>query len=92
MVLSVALALLLYVLAMLTSSYRNIYEPYIIVILTLALVLLLAFPYLMHVHRKRGRPALIPNRLWRKASFTASCLAVFFCWASLNGIEYFTTL
>lgn len=91
-VLSVALAVLLYVLAMLTSTYRNIYEPSNIALLTGALLLIMAFPIWMHLQVKRGKPALIPNRLWRNAAFTASCLAVFFCWASLNGIEYFTTL
>ncbi|KAH6655905.1 efflux pump protein [Truncatella angustata] len=90
--LSVALALLLYVLAMLTSSYRNIYESSNICLLTLALLMLSTFPFWMYIQNKRGRPALIPNRLWREAAFTGSCLAVFFCWASLNGIEYFTTL
>lgn len=91
-ILSVALALLLYVLAMVTSSYRNIYEPSNICLLTVAVVMITAFPFWMYLQDKNDKPALIPNRLWRKAAFTASCLAVFFCWASLNGIEYFTTL
>ncbi|ORY61572.1 major facilitator superfamily domain-containing protein [Pseudomassariella vexata] len=91
-ILSVALGLLLYVLALVTSSYRNIGKPVSIVLLTVSTIMLVAFPCWMRYQVKRSRPALIPNRLWRKASFTAACLSVFFCWASLNGIEYFTTL
>ncbi|KAH9905432.1 major facilitator superfamily domain-containing protein [Xylariomycetidae sp. FL2044] len=91
-VLSVALGLLLYMLAMVTSDYRNIRQGSNIAILVVSLILLAVFPAWMSVQTRNGRPALIPNRLWRKASFTAACLSVFFCWASLNGIEYFTTL
>ncbi|KAH8671437.1 major facilitator superfamily-domain-containing protein [Xylariales sp. PMI_506] len=90
--LSVALGLLLYVLAMLTSDYRYIFSPSIIAVLVFSLFMLVTFPFWMHYQVKNGRPALIPNKLWRRSSFTSSCLAVFFCWASLNGIEYFTTL
>lgn len=91
-VLSIALALLMFVLAMVTSNHRNLERPANIVLLVLSIVLLLAFPFWMSHQVKRGRPALIPNKLWRKAEFTAACLSVFFCWASLNSIEYFTTL
>ncbi|KAI1504841.1 major facilitator superfamily domain-containing protein [Biscogniauxia marginata] len=91
-ILSAALGMLLYFLAMVTSNYRNISETSSIVLFTVSIVLLAAFPVWMRIQVKNQRPALIPNRLWRKASFTAACLGVFFCWASLNGIEYFTTL
>ncbi|KAK7729654.1 hypothetical protein SLS53_009225 [Cytospora paraplurivora] len=75
-----------------TSDYRKIREPPIVALLIIALALLIAFPIWMHFQVERKRPALIPNRLWRQPAFTAACLGVFFCWASLNGIEYFTTL
>lgn len=67
-------------------------KPSTIALLIVALLLLIAFPAWMHYQVRRRRPALIPNRLWRQPAFTAACLGVFFCWASLNGIEYFTTL
>ncbi|KAK6841449.1 hypothetical protein PG987_002309 [Apiospora arundinis] len=92
LILSVALALLMYVLAMITSDWRNIRKPAQIVLLVVSILLLTAFPLWMHRQVQIGKPALIPNRLWRKASFTSACLCVFFCWSSLNGIEYFTTL
>ncbi|PQK12735.1 hypothetical protein BB8028_0003g13500 [Beauveria bassiana] len=91
-IMSVALGLLLYVLATLTTSYKTIRQPQSIALLVVSLILLAAFPVWMDYQTKHGRPALIPNSLWRKASFTSICVSVFFCWASLNGIEYFTTL
>ncbi|RDL38338.1 Uncharacterized protein BP5553_02678 [Venustampulla echinocandica] len=91
-ILSVALGVLLYVLAVTTSSYRNIGDTQNIVLLIVSGVLLGAFPCWMHYQCKKSRPALIPNRLWGNASFTSICISVFLCWGSLNGIQYFTTL
>ncbi|KAM0202481.1 hypothetical protein ACHAQI_010925 [Fusarium lateritium] len=89
---STALGMLLYVLAMISSSYKRLDDPANIALLTIAIVLLAAFPFWMDYQVKHGKPALIPNSLWKNRSFTSVCIAVFLCWASLNGIEYFTTL
>lgn len=91
-ILSAALGLLMYVLALTTTSYRSIGGAQGASLLAVSLALLAAFPCWMHRQTQRGRPALIPNKLWRNASFTSVCASVFFCWAALNGIEYFTTL
>ena len=91
-ILSVALGMLLYVLAMTSSSYKKLSDPVNIAILTISVVLLAVFPWWMDYQVKRERPALIPNKLWSNSAFTAVCVAVFLAWASLNGIEYFTTL
>lgn len=91
-ILSVALGLLLFVLATITTSYQSISDAQNIALLVVSLVLLAAFPFWMNYQTRNKRPALIPNSLWNKASFTSICVSVFFCWASLNGIEYFTTL
>ena len=91
-IMSAAMGLLLYVLATTTSSYLAFSDPKNISLLVVALVLLGAFPVWMRYQVRHGRPAVIPNRLWRNVAFTATCIAVFFCWASLNAIEYFTTL
>ncbi|KAF7562467.1 hypothetical protein G7046_g1668 [Stylonectria norvegica] len=91
-IMSTALGMLLYVLAMTSSSYKNLSDPANIVLLSVSLALLTAFPFWMNYQDRRGKPALIPNKLWRNSSFTSVCIAVFLCWASLNGIEYFTTL
>ncbi|RSL50759.1 hypothetical protein CEP53_008698 [Fusarium sp. AF-6] len=89
---SVALGMLLYVLAMISSSFKKLDDSSNIVLLTTAILLLIVFPFWMNYQVKRGKPALIPNDLWKNKSFTSVCIAVFLCWASLNGIEYFTTL
>lgn len=91
-ILSAALGLLMYDLAIVTTSWRSIQSAQSIAILTISILLLICFPAWMHFQTQHGRPALIPNSLWKNASFTTICVAVFFCWASLNGLEYFTTL
>ena len=91
-IMSAALGMLLYVLATTTSSYREFGDSKNIAILVVSLALLGVFPLWMSYQVRNGRPAIIPNKLWRNAAYTATCIAVFFCWASLNAIEYFTTL
>ncbi|KAL8646511.1 MAG: hypothetical protein Q9226_006821 [Calogaya cf. arnoldii] len=91
-ILSVALGLLLYVLAMTTSSYRRFTDVQNIVLFTIALILLIVFPIYMRFQVRRGKPAIIPNKLWRNVPFTATCIAVFFCWAAFNAFQYFATL
>lgn len=91
-IMSAALGMLLYVLAMTSSSYKKLNEPANIALLAVSIALLVAFPFWMDYQVKHDKPALIPNSLWRNSSFTSVCIAVFLCWASLNGIEYFTTL
>ena len=92
LIMSAALGILLYVLATTTSSYTNFTERPNIALFVLSIVLLGVFPFWMSYQVRHGRPAIVPNRLWKNAAFTATCIAVFFCWASLNAIEYFTTL
>lgn len=92
LILSAAFGLLMYVLAMISSSYVSIQYARNAALLGVSLALLIAFPCWMHWRTKKGRSALIPNKLWRNAAFTAVCTSVFFCWAALNGIEYFITL
>ncbi|KAJ3939617.1 uncharacterized protein N0V96_010400 [Colletotrichum fioriniae] len=91
-IMSVALGLLLYVLAMTTSSYTKIADPTNIALLTVAVALLVVFPLWMNFQIKMDRPALIPNGLWRNAAFTSICVSIFLCWASLNAIQYFIML
>ena len=92
LIMSAALGLLLYVLATTTSSYTDFSEPTNIALFVLSLVLLISFPFWMSYQVRHGRPAIIPNKLWKNTAFTATCVCVFFCWASMNAIQYFTTL
>ena len=91
-ILSIALGILLYVLAMTTSSYHRLSDVQNIVLLAISVLGLLAFPFYMNYRERRRKPAIIPNRLWRNAPFTSICIAVFFCWAAFNAFQYFSTL
>jgi MFS family permease len=91
-ILSAGLGLMMYVLAVTTSSYMSLGYARNASLLGLSIALLIAFPCWMHWQTKHDRPALIPNKLWRNAAFTSVCISVFLSWASLTAIEYFTTL
>ncbi|KAF7504201.1 hypothetical protein GJ744_002574 [Endocarpon pusillum] len=56
-------------------------------LLVISILLLAVFLLYMSYQVRRQKPAIIPNKLWRNVRFTATCKAVFFCWASLNAIE-----
>lgn len=92
MTLSVAIGLLSYVLAMITASYSRLGEAQNIALLTLSLLLVPAFAYWMHRQERLGKPAIIPNSLWKNTAFTTTCVAVFFTWAVFNAFQYFSTL
>lgn len=92
LIVSIALGILLYVLAMTTSSFHRLSEVQNIVLLVVSVLLLVAFPFYMDYQTRRQKPAIIPNKLWRNTPFTATCIAVFFCWAAFNAFQYFSTL
>ncbi|KAL8873632.1 MAG: hypothetical protein Q9174_000933 [Haloplaca sp. 1 TL-2023] len=87
LIVSVALALLSYELAVVSTSSRGIKEPENIAMLTLALVLLTAFVAWMHNQEKQHKPALIPNSLWKDKVFTSICINVFLIWGAFNALE-----
>ncbi|KAL9630745.1 MAG: hypothetical protein Q9204_004565 [Flavoplaca sp. TL-2023a] len=89
LMISAALAMLSYILAIVSTDSSEIHDPGNIVLLTVALVLLLAFVAWMHRQEKRGKPALIPNSLWKDKVFTSICLNVFLVWGSFNAVEQF---
>ena len=92
LILSIALGILLYVLAMTTSSYHRLSDVQNIVLLIVSVLGLVAFPFYMSYREKCQKPAIIPNKLWQNAPFTSICVAVFFCWAAFNAFQYFSTL
>lgn len=89
---SAGLALLSYVLAILSASLSDIHKPSTAVLLTLSLVLLLAFPLWMHQRSRNGKPALIPNVIWRKIPFTSTCIMVAMSYGVMNAMELFSSL
>lgn len=78
--LSASLGLLSYVFAALTGAVRTIRQPTTIALLSLAVVLVPIFAYWVHRQEKLGRPAVIPNSIWRNKVFTSICLDVFLLW------------
>lgn len=88
---STSLAMLSYVFATIAGSRSSIRQPSSIVLLTLAIVLIPVFAYWVGRQEKLGRPAIIPNSLWRNRIFTTICIAVFLTWGSFNALETIMT-
>jgi MFS family permease len=91
-IMSSGLGLLLYVLAVTTSSYRRLADGQNIALLVTSVCLMGIFPLWMRRQESLGAPALIPNKIWRNSSFTSICISVFLAWASLTCMEYYFTL
>jgi MFS family permease len=89
---STGLALLAYVLAVLSADLASIHSASTAIMLTLSLLLLLAFPLWMARRERRGLPALIPNSLWRKIPFTSTCAMVALSYGVMNSMELFSSL
>lgn len=74
---STALGILLYVLATTTISSQRFSKVKNIVLFLISIVPLALFPLYMAYQVRHHKPALIPNNLWRNASFTTTCIVVF---------------
>lgn len=46
----------------------------------------------MHRRERMGKPALVPNKLWRNHTFTATCIMVALSYGVVNSIELFSSL
>ncbi|RAL02509.1 putative MFS transporter [Aspergillus ibericus CBS 121593] len=89
---SAFMALLCYLLAILSADTSRIKTAESIIILCLAAVALLSFVAWVHYQSKRNKPALIPNALWRNTSFTSICATVALSNGVLNSMELFASL
>lgn len=61
-------------------------------LLGVGFVLLPVFVLWVGRQEKLGKPAIIPNSLWKNLAFTSVCLTVFFTWAAFNAFGYFASL
>ena len=77
---------------MVTASYSRLGDPANIALLVIGIVLIPAFVVWVARQERLGKPAIIPNSLWKNTPFTATCIAVFFTWAVFNALQYFATL
>lgn len=50
------------------------------------------FPFWMHFQERRGKPALIPNSIWKNTIFSTICIMVLMSWAVLQSMEWFFSL
>ncbi|KAF2691466.1 MFS general substrate transporter [Lentithecium fluviatile CBS 122367] len=89
---SAGLAILAYVLAILSADLATIKSAETASLLAFSLILLAAFPVWMHYRERAGKPALIPNSLWKNIPFSAICLMVMLSWGVMNSIEIFSSL
>ncbi|KAL8783883.1 MAG: hypothetical protein Q9213_004301 [Squamulea squamosa] len=89
LIISAALAMLSYVLAVVSTDSSSIQEPGNIALLTVALALLVAFVSWMHRQEKLRKATLIPNSLWKDKVFTSICINVFLVWGAFNAVEAF---
>ena len=77
---------------MLTASTSHIRDASNIAILSIALAMIPLFIFWMHRQERLGKPALIPNSLWKNKAFLAICLMVLLSWAVLQSMEWFLSL
>ncbi|KAI9801685.1 MAG: hypothetical protein M1833_002367 [Piccolia ochrophora] len=89
---STSMGLLSYVFAMVTASHTRLKQPQNIVFLCIALALIPLFILWVGRQERLGRPAIMPNSLWKNHVFTCVCIMVAVTWAVLNAITFFMTL
>lgn len=89
---SASLAMLSYSFASITGSTSNIKNPATLTMLIVSITLIPAFIIWVGRQEKLGRPAVIPNSLWRNRIFTCICIGVFLTWGVFNATESFQSL
>ncbi|KAF1357906.1 MFS general substrate transporter [Lizonia empirigonia] len=70
----------------------SIKEPETLSLLVLGVALIPSFILWVGRQEKLGRPAVIPNSLWRNRIFSVICVGVFVVWGVFNAIESWQTL
>ncbi|TEA11310.1 Drug resistance protein [Colletotrichum sidae] len=89
---SACLGMFSYVLAIVSDDGQRVREPTQIVLLSIAGALVPTFAWWMWRQEKLGKPALIPNSLWKTAAFSSICGMVFLTWAMIQSLEYVFSL
>lgn len=86
------LALLSYLFAEITHGAGVMKQPYAIALLVVAVLLMPLFVLWEARQERLGRPAVLPNSLWRRREFAAVCVSVFLTWAWFTAFSYWVTL
>jgi hypothetical protein len=61
-------------------------------LLAISLVLFIAFPLWMRYCERKGRPALVPNALWKNLQFASTCSLVALSYGAMNSMVIFSSL
>jgi hypothetical protein len=77
---------------MLSSDINNIRHATYIALLVISVAAIPIFIWWMNRQVKHSRPAVMPNALWRNASFTSVCVMVMLSNAVGNNMELFCSL
>lgn len=77
---------------MLSSDIKNIRRASNISLLVISVATIPVFIWWMNHQVKHDRPAVMPNSLWRNASFTSICIMVLLSNAVSNNMELFCSL
>ena len=77
--------------SVLTGNVSSIKSPTNIVCLSIAVALIPGFILWVGRQERLGRPAIIPNSLWRNVVFTSICIDVFLTWGAFNATETLLT-
>ncbi|KAH8695879.1 integral membrane protein [Phaeosphaeriaceae sp. PMI808] len=80
---SASVGLLSYAFTTITDKISNITQPGTLVTLILSVALAPAFVLWVGRQERLGKPAVIPNSLWRNPIFTSICLGLFLTWGLL---------
>lgn len=81
----------LIVVRVLTGNVSSIKAPTNIACISIAVALIPAFVLWVGRQESLGRPAIIPNSLWRNKVFTSICIDVFLTWGGFNATETLLT-
>ncbi|KAL2203507.1 integral membrane protein [Sarocladium strictum] len=87
-----ALAMISYVFAIITSSTQKIKSPASIALIVISVAFIAAFILWVGRQEGLGKPAIIPNSLWRNRVFTTVCLDVFLVGGAFNAQEAIAAL
>jgi fucose permease len=78
--------------SLISEETAKIREPTTMGLLITAVALIPAFIVWVGRQERLGRPAVIPNSLWRNRIFSVICFGVFVTWGVFNAIETYLTL
>ena len=77
---------------MLSADVNSIREKENIICLCISIILVPTFIFWVSEQEKHGRPALIPNSLWKDKSFTSITIMLLLTFAVLQSMELVCSL